>query len=418
MVSTQLDAARAGGARLTKAVALTTFVLLAASYVINAMDRQVFPVLLPEIREEYGFTLAQGGLLATIFTLGMGLAGVPTGYLLDRLSRKTVILIGIVIYSAFTMLSAVAVGFADMFAYRALSGVGEAMQTAALFSAVGAYFVANRALAFGALNFAFGLGGFLGPLLGAKLGGAYGWQAPLYAYGIAGLVFVAAIAAFVRRRFTERVEGKTDTGEVRSFDHVYPNLYNRNVLLLGVTAIVVVLTMYGYLGLYPTFLQEELNFTKDQAGTAASMFGLGALFGLPAGYIGDRVNQKWVLVTALLAAAVVGYLIFNGPTSPGAQYVLSACEGALGSGFCFVNVYSATQRAVRPDMIGRASGILVSCAYFPASVAGTLFALLVESFDWGMAGLIQLTLLPLVGVAAMLCVDTSRFSNATPLPGH
>ncbi len=87
-VSRTRDANRAGGARLTKAVALTSLVIVAASYVVNAMDRQVFPVLLPDIRKEYGFTLAQGGLLATIFTLGIGLAGVPSGYLLDRLSRK------------------------------------------------------------------------------------------------------------------------------------------------------------------------------------------------------------------------------------------------------------------------------------------------------------------------------------------
>ena len=149
------EAKRAGGgARLTKAVALTSLVVVAGSYVVNAMDRQVFPVLLPDIRHEYSFTLAQGGLLATIFTLGIGLAGVPTGFLLDRLSRKAVMLIGIVIYSAFTLLTTVAVGFGDMFVYRALSGVGEAMQNAALFSAVGAYFFANRAMALGSLNFA------------------------------------------------------------------------------------------------------------------------------------------------------------------------------------------------------------------------------------------------------------------------
>jgi len=79
-------------------------------------------------------------------------------------------LIGIVIYSAFTLLTAVSVGFGDMFVYRALSGVGESMQNAALFSAVGAYFFANRAMALGSLNFAYGLGGFLGPLLGADGG--------------------------------------------------------------------------------------------------------------------------------------------------------------------------------------------------------------------------------------------------------
>jgi len=139
-----------GGARLTRVVAMSSLVLLAGSYVVNAMDRQVFPVVLPPIRAEYGFSLAAGGLLATIFTLGIGLAGIPSGYLLDKLSRKAVMLLGISIFSAFTLLTTVAVGFGDMFAYRALSGVGEAMQNAALFSAVGAYFFANRAMALGA----------------------------------------------------------------------------------------------------------------------------------------------------------------------------------------------------------------------------------------------------------------------------
>jgi MFS family permease len=409
---------REGGARLTKAVALTSLVVLGASYVVNAMDRQVFPVVLPDIRDEFGFSLAQGGLLATIFTLGIGLAGVPTGYLLDRLSRKTVMLLGIVIYSAFTLLTAVATGFGDMFAYRALSGVGEAMQNAALFSAVGAYFFANRAAALGSLNFAYGLGGFLGPLLGAKMAVASGWRTPFILYGLIGFGFVLLIALAIRKRFTEQVEGHTGDAAPRSFDHVLPTLYNRNVLLLGLTAVVVGLAMYGYLGLYPTFLQNVLGFSKGQAGTAASMFGLGALVGLPAGWLGDKVNQKWLLIVALLAGCVVGYLIFNGPTSPAGQNILSFCEGAIGSGFCFVNVYSAMQRSVRPAMIGRASGIFVTCLYVPSSLAGYLFAELKNGLDWGGAGLVQLTLLPLIGVVAMLFVDPRRFSNATVLPGH
>src|SRR3954452_13653045 len=234
-VSRSRDANRAGTARLTKAVALTSLVVVAASYVVNAMDRQVFPVLLPDIRKEYGFSLAQGGLLATIFTLGIGLAGVPTGYLLDRLSRKAVMLIGIAIYSAFTVLTAVAVGFGDMFIYRALSGVGEAMQNAALFSAVGAYFFANRGMALGSLNFAYGLGGFLGPLLGAKMAIDGGWRMPFYVYGVIGFVFVAVIALFIRRGFTEQTEGAASASDRCPFDHVPGTLYSRNLLLPGST---------------------------------------------------------------------------------------------------------------------------------------------------------------------------------------
>jgi MFS family permease len=413
-----LTAQQGGRARLTRTVALATLLLVAASYVVNAMDRQVFPVILPSVRAEFGFSLTGGGLLSTIFTLGLGLAGIPTGYLLDRLSRKTVMLIGIFVYSAFTLLTALAVGYGDMFVYRALSGVGEALQNAALFSAVGAYFFANRALALGSLNFAYGLGGFLGPNLGARMAQAAGWRMPFYVYSAIGLAFVVLIMLLVSKRFTEQVEGQATVGDRRSFDHVWPTLYNRNVILLAVTAVVVGISMYGYIGLYPSFLQESLHFSQSQAGNAASMFGLGALVGIPAGYLGDKLNQKWVLIVSLIAGCVVGFLIFNGPTGVGPQFALSFAEGAIGSGFCFVNVYSAIQRSVLPGMIGKASGIFVTSLYVPASVAGYLFAELVDQMGWGGAGLVQLGLLPLIGVVAMLFVDRRRFSNATVLPGH
>src|SRR2546428_3408671 len=71
--------------------AIAMFGVLLASYVINAMDRQLFPMLVPEVRREYSFSLADVGLLSTAFTFGMAVAGLPTGYLLARFSRKSVL---------------------------------------------------------------------------------------------------------------------------------------------------------------------------------------------------------------------------------------------------------------------------------------------------------------------------------------
>ncbi|MDX3849207.1 MFS transporter [Streptomyces sp. AK02-01A] len=408
----------ANGPRLTRTVALVGLLVLALSYVVNAMDRQVFSVLLPGIRDEFGFSLAQGGLLATIFTLGIGVAGVPTGYLLDRLSRKSVILLGIAIYSLFTILTTVATGFPDMLAYRALSGVGEAMQNGALFAAVGAYFFANRAMALGTLNCAYGVGGFLGPLLGSKLAdGGSAWRTPFWTFGLIGLVFIGIIALVIRKSFTERKETVVREGPRLDVDHVPVRLYNRNVLLLGLTAVVVGISMYGYIGLYPTFLESRLGFSNGQAALAASMFGLGAVLGIPAGWLGDRLNQRAVMIVAALAGCVVGYLLFNGPTTPGPQYALSIAEGAIASGFLFVNIYSAMQRAVRPHMIGRVSGLFVATFYLPAAFSGYLFSAFVAGTGWGGAGLWELTVLPLAGVVALFFVNTRKLARTTPSGG-
>jgi MFS family permease len=125
------DKAELRQALVPKLVVATGFLVMAISFMVNAMDRQVFAPLLPTIRTEYGFTLPAGGLLATGFTLGMAFAGLPTGYLVDRFSRKTVLVVSIVIYSLGTLATPLASGWVDMSAYRILSGFGAVSPSAA-----------------------------------------------------------------------------------------------------------------------------------------------------------------------------------------------------------------------------------------------------------------------------------------------
>ena len=176
---------RAGAARV---FALLSIGILLASYVINAMDRQLFPLILPEVRREYGFSLPEAGLMATVFTIGMALAGLPTGYLMSRYSRKAVAQIGVFVFSAATLVTVLAAGFSDMLIYRALTGGGEAMQLTAMFAILSSFFARHRSAAVGAVNFTFGVGAVIGPLLGAAILSAYGtWRAPMIVFGVLGL---------------------------------------------------------------------------------------------------------------------------------------------------------------------------------------------------------------------------------------
>ena len=399
--------------RLSLRLAVVMLVIVAASYVVNAADRQVFFVVLPGISNELNFSLASGGLLSTIFTLGIGVCGFPIGFVLDRYSRKAVMLLGIAIYSVFTILTALAVGFFDMAVYRGITGIGEAMQQAALFAATGAYFYQRRAMALGTLNFAYGLGAFFGPLFGGMLFEATGaWETPFYTYGIIGLIFVAIIYFIVPRAFTEQIDpGAPGTAAAQVDARMPERLFNRNMIIGIITAAVVGVSMYGYLSLYPTFLQGQLGFSPTDAGFALSMFGIGALVGIPAGYIGDRFNQRWVIIAALVGAIVTAYLLFHVGRTEFQQSLLSFLMGAFASGFLFVNVYSLMQRSVKTTLIGRASGTFITSLFVPSALAGYLFGSLVSSFDWGGAAIIQLMILPLVGIAAMLFLDTSKISK-------
>lgn len=394
------------------AAAVGFLTVLAASYVVNSADRQVFPVLVKQVSQEYHFNLAQGGLLATVFALGIGLSGVPSGRLLDRMSRKNVMLIGIVIYSAFTVLTAESFGFPDMLAYRAFSGVGESLQNAALFSAVGAFFYTRRSLALGVLNLAYGLGSSLGPLLGAYLSTATGsWRPPLYALGGAGFVFVVVILLGISKRYTET---KDRPHTVTTASPLPRTLLNRTSVLLCVVCVMAGLTLYSYLGLYPTFLQSQLHFTVNQAGFAASMFGVGSIvISIPSGYLGDRFGNRTMLFVALTGSLVVGAVTFSGPTGTTAQAVLSFLEGAFASALTYVNLYSLLQKSLNPAMIGRASGAFVTWFYLPSAVAGYIFSELVGRLGWAGAAAVQLCVLPVLGILCTVLVPRQPTGNTT-----
>jgi MFS transporter, DHA1 family, inner membrane transport protein len=377
--------------------------IVVGSYVINAMDRTLFPLLLPEVRQEYGFNLAEAGLMSTVFTIGMALAGLPTGYLMSRYPRKSVAQIGTFIFSAATLVTVLAAGFADMLTYRALTGVGEAMQLTALLAIVSSYFARYRAVGIGAVNFTYGVGAVLGPLLGAAIFSAYGtWRAPMIVFGIMGFVIMVLVAFFVRRSISE-VKVAPDAADAATIGGA-PTLLNRNTFLLVVLSCIAGLAIFGFLGMYPTFLREQLGFTPADTGTIMSIYGLGVLASLGGGFLGDKFPMRPVLVVSFLTAAAIAWLLFNGPTDFAVQAMLAFAFGIVFSGAIYVNLAAYHVKAVNGDLAGRASGVFVTSLYAAASVAGYVLGWLVTEFGWTLAGSLQLSATCLLGIVIALAL--------------
>jgi MFS family permease len=400
-------------------LSLLFLVILCVSYSINAADRQIFPTLLPAIRKAFGFDLKIAGLLSTIFTLGLAVAGIPTGYLLDRTSRKAIIVTGMVIYSVFTLATIWATGFWDMLIYRAMTGIGEGMQMAGLFAAVGSYFHRKRSFYIGWMIVAYGVGGFFGPRIGALLVqsaatkapqlAATAWHVPFIWFGMIGLVLSGLVLIGVPKGFSEaKGPGSTSAVDVAALSHMPTNVWNRNVILGFIGSVILGYSLYGFLGLYTTYVKDILKFAPMNAAIAFSYFGLGGFMSFVGGWFGDRFQQRWVTAAAFGLLSAVGYTMYNVATTLTAQCVLCFLTGALASGFVFVNLLSLLQRSVRPQMVGYASGIFLSSLFGAASTAGYLMAALVGNFGWGGAALIELTLLPIIGIIAMAFVNPNQ----------
>jgi len=384
--------------------------VLLVSYGINAMDRALFPMMLTDVRREYAFTLPEAGLMSTVFTIGMALAGVLTGYLMSRYSRKAVVQTGIFIFSAVTIATVVSAGFTDMLFYRAVTGIGEAMQLTALLAVVSSYLTGHRGTGIGAVNFMYGFGAIVGPALGASLLVKYGsWRAPMIAFGLIGFILMVLIAAFVRPWLSE--VNRTGVNVEVAFTGGAGTLRNRNTAVLVFLSMITGLSMYGFLGMYPTFLREYHHYSPADAGKIMSLYGLGALASIAGGWVGDRLPPRLVLGFSWPAGAIIGYLLFNGPGDFLFQAALSFAFGIVFSGTIYVNVAAYHVRSVSGALSGRAAGIFVSSYYTAASIAGYTIGWLANSWGWQTAGDVQLALLCLIGAAATFLLRPERMAE-------
>ena len=384
------------------------FAIMLLSYSINAMDRQLFPVLATDVRRDFHFSLANIGLLSTIFTLGMAVAGVPTGYLAARFSRKAVLQMGIAIFSAGTALTAFSHGFPDMLIYRAATGLGETMQLTVMFTIAANYFVRYRGAAIGSINFCYGIGAIIGPIFGTWLLTHYGtWRVPMIVFGAMGFGAIAVMWLVVRPWFSETQRAV----EEQSARTGAAALLNRNTILLTIMSVFGGLIIYSFLGMYPVFLREFLKYTPTAAGKITAFYGLGALVSIGGGWVGDRFSPRLVMSAAFFATAVIGYLIFHGSAAFAFQATLTCLFGVIASGIIYVNLAAYHVKAVESTLASGASGIFVTSLYTSAAISGYLMGAIAHRFGWVIAGEIEIVLYAIIGGVLSLALRADEMST-------
>lgn len=391
----------------SRSVAIAMYCVLLTSYAVNAADRQLFPLLAHDVRLQYGFSLSDTGLLTTIFTLGLAVAGLPTGFLLTRFSRKTVLLLGIGIFSTGTALTILATGFPDMLVYLAATGIGEAMQLTVMIAIAANYFVGYRAAAIGSMNVFFGLGAFSGPIAGGLLLTRYqSWHAPMIAFGILGYLMIMVIAFTVKPWFSETHRA----ADARADQLGAPTLLNRNTVILTILSVIGGLVFFGFTGMYPTYLREGLHYTPKAAGFVISFYGAGALLSIGGGWLGDRFSPRIVLSSAFFGLCCLGYLCFHGSEAILPRAILTFAYGAIGSGTIYVNLAAYHVKAVRSNLSSRASGMFVTSVYAAAAAAGYLMGGIASHAGWALAGEIQISLLSAIAAGLALTLRPARMA--------
>ena len=279
---------------------------------LNYLDRWVASAAAPLIQKEFHIDDAQVGLLGTAFLLVYAVAALPFGYWGDRGVRRTVIGVGVTIWSLATLFSGLAANYIQLFLSRGAVGIGEASYYPAGTSLVSDYFPKEQR---GRVMSIWGAGSAVGIAVGFAGGGFvadhFGWRTAFYFAAVPGLLF-AFLAFSLREPLRGSMEklGPTLKRTTDATARTFVNLMRIPTLraaILAQTVLYFVLASNAFW--LPTLLHRRFDMSLSSAGLLAGVvLVVGGLIGtLAGGWIADR--RAKTSPAAHLEVGIAGFLI-------------------------------------------------------------------------------------------------------------
>jgi len=342
--------------------------LLFGVAILNMLDRQILGILVIPIQREFGVSDTAMGLLSgPTFALFYAIAGIPVARWADRGVRRTIIALGLLLWSGLTLASSAVSSFAGLVIARLGVGIGEAAGTPPSHALITDYFPPERRAVALAI---FSVGGSAGVALALLMGGwveqLWGWRAVFVVAGAPGILLAFLIRLTVKEPPRGRFDGPSPfaAGPGEPWHAALAELvripsYRHVVLAAGLHSF----AFTGSLIWYPAFLTRVHGLDSGAIGTLLALgsslpTALGIVLG---GMATDRLGRRdprWITGFAGLAMLAytpfaLGFLFVPGTALAVAQLV----PAALMMGASVPGMHVATQALAPPRMRALASAI-------------------------------------------------------------
>ena len=335
------------------------------AFFLYGMIAAMLGTILPELSDRFHLSPSQNGTIAFAQALGLILASLAVGPLLDNEGKK----VGLVLGMAFISLALLALprvsGFRSILLLLFVLGVGSGIVVTAANSLVSDAGEAHRGVALNLTNLFFGLGGLATPFIAANL---FGRNWVRLCHTIASLTLVALLI----QAFT-KMPGPTGAGRFILADAA-PVLGRPLLFLIGLFLFLYITCEVGIWNWLPRHLIAQ-GVPESRALNILSLgFALGLLIGrLGVSPILIRVTAVTVTLAASVAMAVTTFLMLR-TNRPAAAAVL-----VFLAGISMAPVFPTTLAIVGdafPRMTSTAIGFVITCGWTGLAVSSRVIGII------------------------------------------
>jgi MFS family permease len=357
--------------------------ILVAINILNFYDRHVAGAVVEPVRKEFLLSDTQIGWINTAFTILYGLVGLPLGLLADKISRKKVLAVGIVIWASLTACARWVFTYPLLVITRLGVGVGEAACAPTATSWIGdLYPPEQRARPLALFMLGVPVGGALSFFFSGPIAQRFGWRAAMVMAAAPALLLVPLLLAL-----KEPERGASETSHTAStvslrqlFTMILELLKVPTFWWIVLSGALVNFNLYAIGTFLPAFFGRIHHMNVARAGiTTGIAYAIGGLFGgVMAGTLGDAIAGRRpggrLALAALGALAAAPFAYFGIRQNYGALALalplLTLAYGLLNMYYGLV--YASIQDIVAPALRGTSMAIYFVVMYLGGASWGTV----------------------------------------------
>jgi len=341
--------------------------ILFFTWIVNYLDKLSMNVAIIPIAEEFQLNETQAGLIISVFFMSYAVMQLVGGFLSDKYGARRMILISVVLWSIFTIMTGFAWSFISLIAIRLLFGIGEGSFPAASSLAIADNFPkAERGRAKSTLTAATTVGSMISAIVAAALIMSIGWRNLFFIFGTLGFFLTIALYFLLKPNAqysenTQTVKTKVPLKKLLKM----PMLWQLMLMYFGVSIV-----NWGLTSWMPTYMVKVKHLDMVAMGALSIIPALAALVAVVlTGWLIDKHavgKEKYLIMVGAFIAGIS--LFFMTYASSIVMVVTFQSLTTAGCLFATTTILTLPLKYFSHDVIGTATGFM----YFGGQMAGAI----------------------------------------------